>query len=77
VPVWDWQFIVVSLVALGAVALIVRQVMPRRSNRSETGRAACANCPTHVESAKPSRTTVTPVVSLSDLRDTARVRRDP
>ena len=74
-PVWDWQFIVVSLVALCAVGLIVRQVVPRRSNRSEPGGAACANCPTHVELSKPSRTTVTPVVSLSDLRDTARSKR--
>jgi hypothetical protein len=74
VPLTDWQFIVVSMVAAAALWVIVRQVWPSRSKHDDSSRAACANCPSHAESPARAvaRTTTTPVVSLADLRDTVR-----
>jgi hypothetical protein len=82
--VFDWQFLVVTLVALGAGAIVVRRLLPARKVKARGADAppvpaspACAHC----ASAEPKptrpapRTATVPVVSLSDLRDSAHQRR--
>jgi hypothetical protein len=77
-PVLDWQFIVVTLIAAGALLVLVRRFMPARARvRGGKGDPACAHCASNESNRKASarpapRTATTPVVSLSDLRDTAR-----
>jgi hypothetical protein len=74
----DWQFIVVTMLAACALWVLVRQFLP---TKKASGRAkadpACAHCASNEQarSAAPHRaprTTTTPVVSLHDLRETAR-----
>lgn len=74
-PHMDWQFITVTLVAAVALAVLVWRLAPARGQ--QPGKAtACANCAS-AEAAtstrpQPTRTVTTPVVSLNDLRSTAR-----
>jgi hypothetical protein len=75
-PVWDWQFVIVSLIALAAMAIVVRRVLPARKTKTKGADAppmpaACSHCAS-AESPKPSaRTATVPVVSLNDLRGSA------
>jgi hypothetical protein len=76
-PALDWQFAVVTLIALGALVVLVRRFAPAKVRvRGGKGDPACAHCTSNEQNrkavARPPRTTTTPVVSLSDLRDTAR-----
>jgi hypothetical protein len=73
-PHVDWQFIIVTLIAAAALAVLVWRLTPTRGQ--QPGKAApCANCASAEASAstrpKPTRTVTTPVVSLNDLRSTA------
>jgi hypothetical protein len=78
-PVLDWQFLVVTLIAAGAVAIVVRRLMPARKATSKgveapIQSAACSHCANSESSAtppRPARTATVPVVSLSDLRGSA------
>jgi hypothetical protein len=71
-PLWDWQFLVVTLIAMGAMWMLARRtVLPARkkteARKSET--PACAHCVSNAQQTRqPSRTTTVPVVALSDLR---------
>ena len=81
----DWQTIVVTAVALGAALMIVRRFVPAR-RRQNTARGpatpvACDHCETGAKAtasaaAKGStaRTQTTPVVSVDDLRASAKRR---
>jgi hypothetical protein len=77
-PGFDWQFIVVTLIATGALLVLVRRFMPAKTPvRGGKGDPACAHCTSNESNRKATarpapRTTTTPVVSLQDLRDTAR-----
>ena len=77
-PALDWQFAVVTLFAAGALLVLVRRFMPAKVRvRGGKGDPACAHCASNEQhrkaSARPApRTTVTPVVSLRDLRETTR-----
>ena len=80
----DWQFVVVTAVALGAAGVVVRRFVPSR--RPATGPGARAATPVACEhcdagaratatAAAPdgsSRTRTTPVVSVDDLRRSAK-----
>ena len=82
----DWQHIVVTLVALAAAAVIVRRFVPARRRASAGARGpaapvACNHCETGaraVANAAPNgstaRTQTTPVVSVDDLRASAKRR---
>lgn len=48
IPVGDWQFWIVSLVALAGVALLVRPLLP-----SKTPAPACGGCAKSMNAAKP------------------------
>jgi hypothetical protein len=88
-PVFDWQFLVVTLTALGAAAIVVRRLMPTRKVQARGGDAppvpaspACAHCASAESAANPkqparaaARTETVPVVPLRDLRDSAHQRR--
>ena len=70
----DWQTVVVTLVALGAVLVIVRRFVPAGRRPTKDAAAPVAACD-HCEPAtpaRPSRTAPTPVVSVGDLRASAR-----
>lgn len=75
---FDWQFAVVTLVAVGALLVLVRRFMPAKASvRGGKGDPACAHCASNEQNRKASarpapRTTTTPVVSLNDLRETSR-----
>jgi hypothetical protein len=71
----DWQFVIVTVVALGAAAVVVRRFVPsrRRSSAAPARSAACDHCAPVEPKADGTRTT--PVVSVGDLRATARKRR--
>lgn len=87
-PLVDWQFLVVTTVAAGALWVLIRRFAPTRVRaRGGKGDPACAHCAsneparrgkastraTSTQAAAPApRTTTTPVVSLRDLRETAR-----
>jgi hypothetical protein len=83
----DWQTIVVTLVALAAAAVIVRRFVPtrRRTTAGARGPAApvgCDHCETGAKAtagaAAPkgstARAQTTPVVSVDDLRASAKRR---
>jgi hypothetical protein len=83
---FDWQFVVVTLVALAAAAIVVRRLMPARKVKARGAEAppattsvACAHCSTaeaaRKPSARPARTATIPVVSIRDLRESAHQRR--
>jgi hypothetical protein len=72
-PQLDWQFIVVTLIAAAALAVLVWRLTPARGQQPGKA-AACANCSVAEASTRPqpTRTVTTPVVALRDLRSTAR-----
>jgi hypothetical protein len=76
-PALDWQFILVTLVALTALGVLVRRLVPgRKVGGAAKSDPACAHCASNAErrpdtAARAPRTTTTPVVSLMDLRETA------
>jgi hypothetical protein len=75
----DWQFVVVTIVALGAAGMVVRRFVPsrRRSSAPVARPGASAACD-HCAPAEPKvdgATRTTPVVSVGDLRATARKGR--
>jgi hypothetical protein len=93
-PVFDWQFVVVTLIAAGGLWTLVRRFVPARQSRGArdahgasplpqkpTACAHCASNPTaddahqHQPQRLPRRTETVPVVALSDLRESARIRR--
>ncbi len=83
-PHFDWQFLVVTMLAAGAGGIIVRRLMPARKVKAKGADApaiptpvACAHCASAESAApaRPARTTTVPVVSLRDLRDSAHQRR--
>jgi len=89
-PAFDWQFVVVSLVALAAATIVVRRLMPARKVKARGADAppapasvACAHCATGEAAVKAAarpgrtapRTETVPVVSIRDLRDSAHQRR--
>jgi hypothetical protein len=76
-PIGDWQFLAVSLVAIAALAVIVRRIVPRRRRDGSKASPACDHCATNpgAETAAPRRTTTVPFVSVDDLREGSRARR--
>jgi hypothetical protein len=83
----DWQFVVVTAIALGAALLIVRRFLPGRrrptaDRRGPAAPVACDHCETGTRSttgtAAPkgstARTQTTPVVSVDDLRASVKRR---
>jgi hypothetical protein len=85
----DWQTVVVTLVALAAAIVVVRRFVParRRSNARPGAPAtpvACDHCETGAKAMRtaatgngsPARTQTTPVVSVDDLRASAKQRRN-
>lgn len=80
----DWQTVVVTLVALAAAAVIVRRFVPTRrrataGTRGPAAPVACDHCETGAKAmatAAPNgstaRTQTTPVVSVDDLRRSAK-----
>ena len=81
----DPQTVVVTLVALGAAFVVVRRFIPtrRRSNRGPGAPAmpvACDHCDTGAKATRgtvagngsAARTQTTPVVSVADLRRSAK-----
>ena len=74
-PHWDWQFVIVTLIAAGAFWMLLRRtVLPIRKKTSAEGQPAaitpaCEHCASSVQQKRqPSRTATVPVVALSDLR---------
>jgi hypothetical protein len=81
----DWQAVVVTIVALAAAFVVVRRFLParRRSNARPGAPAApvaCEHCETgaratraaSVGNGSAARTQTTPVVSVADLRRSAK-----
>jgi hypothetical protein len=77
----DWQTVAVTIVALGAMAVIVRRFVPARrrpAGGASGAPAACDHCDTGAKAvADPARgaaarTQTTPVVSVRDLRASAK-----
>ncbi len=50
-PVDDWQFWVVTALAAGAAAMVVRPLLPKRGGKPD----ACPGCPSGDAAAKPPR----------------------
>src|SRR5262249_42456299 len=84
-PIFDWQFVVVTILALGAGGIIVRRLMPARKVKAKGADTpptptpiACAHCASAESAsstqARPARTTTVPVVARRDLRDRAHQR---
>ena len=74
-PSIDWQFATVTVIALIAFGVLVRRLAPaRKSPGAAVADPGCGHCASNPQnrSAPPPRTTTTPVVSLRDLRETAR-----
>lgn len=81
----DWQTAVVTAIALAAAFVIVRRFVPAKRRRAPGGAAAvspaaCDHCETGAKATASAvrdvagRTATTPVVSVDDLRTTARSR---
>ena len=77
----DWQTLVVTLVALGAAGAIARRFIPkRRRHGAPAASGACDHCESGAAAIKAApkesaaRTQTTPVVSLDDLRASAKRR---
>ena len=85
----DWQTVVVTLVALAAAIVVVRRFVPMRRRSSarpgapatpvacdhcEIGAKATAGAP--APNGAATRTQTTPVVSVRDLRASAKQRRN-
>jgi hypothetical protein len=80
---FDWQFVVVTTIAFAAALVIVRRFVPAKRRPARPGApgavsAACDHCETGAKATSsaaqsaPSRTQTTPVVSVGDLRRSAR-----
>jgi hypothetical protein len=80
---FDWQFVVVTLIAMAAAAVIVRRFIPAGRRPAQPGSAAaaspaCDHCEAGARATASTsppaapRTRTTPVVSVSDLRKSAR-----
>jgi hypothetical protein len=90
-PVADWQFVVVTLIAAGGLWTLVRRFVPARQSRGAqdglggpalpqkpTACAHCASNPTadsQRHQHQPRRTETVPVVALRDLRESAQAGR--
>jgi hypothetical protein len=85
----DWQTVVVTLVALAAAVVVVRRFVPARLRSSTRPGAAatpvaCDHCETGAKAiagatapnGAATRTQTTPVVSVRDLRASAKQRRN-
>ena len=83
----DWQTIVVTLVAIAAALVVVRRFVPARRRTAAGARGpaapvACDHCETGAKATagaaasngSGARTQTTPVVSVDDLRATAKRR---
>jgi hypothetical protein len=71
---FDWQFVVVTAIAFAAALVIARRFVPGRRRPRTPGPAATAACDhcTPTEAPAAGRTQTTPVVSVTDLRSSAR-----
>ena len=80
---FDWQFVVVTVIAFAAALVIVRRFVPAKRRPARPGApgavaAACDHCEAGANAAASaahaaaSRTQTTPVVSVGDLRRSAR-----
>jgi hypothetical protein len=83
-PVFDWQFLVVTIAAAGAGSIVLRRLLPARKVRAKGADApalpvaACSHCASaDAPSARPARTETVPVVSIRDLRASAHQSRTP
>jgi hypothetical protein len=78
-PVFDWQFLVVTIAAAGAGSIVLRRLLPARKVRAPAlPVAACSHCASaDAPSARPARTETVPVVSIRDLRASAHQSRTP
>ena len=90
-PVADWQFVVVTLIAAGGLWTLLRRFVPARQPRGPqdahggpslpqkpTACAHCASNPTtdhRQHQHQPRRTETVPVVALRDLRESAQAGR--
>jgi len=86
-PVYDWQFVVVTLIAAGGLWTLVRRFVPARQSRGALGASplpgkptACAHCASNPAADdghrhQPRRTETLPVVALRDLRESAQAGR--
>ena len=85
---FDWQTIVVTIVALAAALVVVRRFLPARPRSKARPGApaapvACEHCETGARALRSAaagngsaaRTQTTPVVSVGDLRASSKVRR--
>lgn len=86
-PVFDWQFVVVTLIAAGGLWTLVRRFVPTRQSHGAASLSlpqkptACANCASNPagdgqrRQQQPRRTETVPVVALRDLRESAQAGR--
>lgn len=89
-PAYDWQFVVVTLIAAGGLWTLVRRFVPARQSRGAHGApplpqkpTACAHCASNPAADgdgqhhrhQPRRTETVPVVALRDLRESAQASR--
>jgi hypothetical protein len=88
-PVYDWQFVVVTLIAAGGLWTLVRRFVPARQSRGASSLplpqkpTACAHCASNPAADddqrrhqhQPRRTETVPVVALRDLRESAQTGR--
>jgi hypothetical protein len=80
-PLWDWQFFIVTLIAGGALWMLVRRtILPSRAKKKDgqpvAAAPACAHCVSNTQQKhQPSRTTTVPVVALNDLRRQRQARQ--
>jgi hypothetical protein len=87
-PVADWQFVVVTLIAAGGLWTLVRRFVPARQSRGARDAqspllphkpTACAHCASNPAADnhqhQPRRTETIPVVALRDLRESAQANR--
>ena len=77
----DWQTVIVTVIALGAAGVVVRRFLPaRRKPGAPAAAVACEHCETGAKAVAASdvstaRTQTTAVVSVDDLRGSARDAR--
>jgi hypothetical protein len=87
-PAYDWQFVVVTLIAAGGLWTLVRRFVPARQSRGGSSLSlpqkptTCAHCASnpaaddaHRHQHQPRRTETVPVVALRDLRESAQAGR--
>jgi hypothetical protein len=90
-PVYDWQFVVVTLIAAGGLWTLLRRFVPARQSRGSRDAhggpaliqkpTACAHCASNPAAddarrrPQPRRTETVPVVALRDLRESAQASR--